>query len=216
LAQAILAQAALENLNTATHLVNCSASVCVGAMSQIEAVQQRLFGALAEAAHDREDQIDEQIRQLDALKMDDLEELRRKRLEQMKATRAEKQVKKASGHGDYTMVDEKDFFNEAKKSEFLVVHFWRESTWRCEVMDKHLRQLCGKHWGTRFIKVNAEKAPYLAENLHIWCLPSLVLCKNGKTDHTIVGFSEFQRGDECSTEEVEELLAKWGMITMED
>ena len=27
------------------------------------------------------------------------------------------------------------------------------------------RQLCQKHWGTRFVKINAEKAPYLAEQL---------------------------------------------------
>merc|ERR1712187_780072 len=53
--------------------------------------------------------------------------------------------------------------------------------------DKHLRQLCQKHWGTRFVKINAEKAQYLSERLHVWCLPSLVLCKNGQTEHTIVG-----------------------------
>lgn len=113
------------------------------------------------------------------------------------------------------MIEEKEFFDVAKKSEFIVVHFWRESTWRCEVMDKHLRQLANKHWGTRFVKLNAEKAPYLTERLHIWCLPSLVLCKNGKTEHTIVGFSELSTGDEAPTEELEELLAKYGVISLE-
>merc|ERR1719401_1278657 len=133
----------------------------------------------------------------------------------MKATHADRRQKLAVGHGEYEMIDEKDFFNVAKKSDKIVIHFWRESAWRCEIMDRHLRQLAQKHWGTRFVKVNAEKAPYLAERLHIWCLPSLVLCKNGKTDHTVVGFSEFQRGDEASTEEVEELLAKYGLIGLD-
>merc|ERR1719188_639060 len=123
----------------------------------------------------------------------------------MKETHAQRKKKLETGHGEYEMIDEKDFFDVAKKSDFIVAHFWRESTWRCEVMDKHLRQLCGKHWGTRFIKINAEKAPFLAERFNIWCLPSLVLCKNGETEHTIVGFSEFQNGDEVSTEELEEL-----------
>uniref|UniRef100_A0A7S3M0F6 Thioredoxin domain-containing protein n=1 Tax=Spumella elongata TaxID=89044 RepID=A0A7S3M0F6_9STRA len=134
----------------------------------------------------------------------------------MKSTHADKQKKLAQGHGEYEMIDEKDFFNVCKKSEYIVVHFWRESTWRCEVMDKHIKQLCLKHWGTRFVKINAEKSPYLTERLHIWCLPSLVLCKAGKTEHTVVGFSEFKSGDEASTEEVEELLAKYGVISLRD
>merc|ERR1711974_465383 len=99
--------------------------------------------------------IDEKIRELDALKEDDLEELRRKRLEQMKSTYADRQKKLAAGHGEYEMIEEKDFFNVAKQSDLIVVHFWRESTWRCEVMDKHLRHLAQKHWGTRFVKINA-------------------------------------------------------------
>merc|ERR1711933_366903 len=102
--------------------------------------------------------------------MGDLEELRRKRLEKMKGDAARKQTKLAAGHGSYEMVDEKDFFKVAKESEYMVVHFWRESAWRCEVIDKHLRQLCQKHWGTRFIKINAEKAPFLTERFHIWML----------------------------------------------
>merc|ERR1719238_1833351 len=181
-------------------------------MADIQQVQARLINTLADAAQDREAELDEEIRRLDSLKIDDLEELRRKRLEQMKTKHAEKQKKLAVGHGQYDMIEERDFFDCAKKSDKMVVHFWRESTWRCEIMDKHLRQLAQKHWGTRFVKINAEKSPYLSERLHIWCLPSLVLCKQGKTDHTIVGFSEFSNGDEVSTEEVEECLGKWGII----
>merc|ERR1712039_778047 len=168
------------------------------------------------AAKDTETHLDEEIKRLDALKDDDLEELRRKRLEQMQKTHTDRKAKLAVGHGEYQMIDEKEFFDVAKQSDLIVAHFWRESTWRCEIMDKHIRAICQKHWGCRFVKINAEKSPWLSERLHIWCLPSLVLCKKGKTDHTIVGFSEFQRGDEATTEDVEELLAKWGMITLED
>jgi hypothetical protein len=178
--------------------------------------QANVADAIAEmvikAAEEREKVLDEEISRLDNMKENDIEELRRKRLEQMKSKHANRKDKLANGHGEYTMIEEKDFWDVAKKSEYIVVHFWRESTWRCEVMDKHLRQLCQKHWGTRFVKINAEKAPYLAERLHIWCLPSLVCCIKGKTEHTIVGFSEFQKGDECTTEDVENLLAKWQVI----
>merc|ERR1719152_623781 len=97
----------------------------------------------------------------------------------MKATHAQKQKKLAAGHGEYEMIEERDFFECAKKSDRMVVHFWRESTWRCEIMDKHLRQLCRKHWGTRFVKVNAEKAPYCRRSCisgacRLWCCVRMV------------------------------------------
>eukprot|EP00811_Abedinium_folium_P004876 NODE_14491_length_1105_cov_12.429448.p2 GENE.NODE_14491_length_1105_cov_12.429448~~NODE_14491_length_1105_cov_12.429448.p2 ORF type:complete len:193 (-),score=50.67 NODE_14491_length_1105_cov_12.429448:398-976(-) len=179
-------------------------------------IGDQLAEVVIAAAQERERQLDDELERLDNFKDDDLEELRRRRLEKMKSSSAERQRKRATGHGEYDMIEEKDFFDVAKKSDTIVVHFWRESTWRCEVMDRHLRELSQKHWRTRFVKINAEKSPYLTEKLNIWCLPSLVLCKNGKTDHTIVGFSEFVRGDECSTPEVEALLAKWGMLTGEE
>merc|ERR1712181_77287 len=129
--------------------------------------QQRLIETITAAAEEREYQLDQEISYYDNLKEDDIEDIRRKRLEQMKSLHSLKQKKIASGHGEYTMIEEKEFFDVAKKTDRLVVHFWRESAWRCEIMDKHLRQL--------------------AQKLHIWCLPSLVLCKDGKTDHTVVG-----------------------------
>merc|ERR1719379_1958605 len=110
------------------------------------------------------------------------------------------------------MIEERDFFDVAKKSEYMVVHFWREETWRCEIMDKHLRQLAQKHWGTRFVKIDAEKSRYLVERLHIWCLPSLVLCKQGKTEKTIAGFDEFGGGDQFTTCMTEKVLAGYGVI----
>lgn len=181
--------------------------------------QRTVADAIAEvaiqAAKEAEAEVDDELKRLDALKEDDLEELRRKRLEKMKDNHAQRQKKLAAGHGEYDMVEEKDFFAVAKKSDFLVVHFWRESAWRCEIYDKHLRQLAQKHWGTRFVKINAEKAHYLSEKLHIWCLPSLVLCKYGKTDHTVVGFGEFAAGEEATTEDVEELLAKYEVIKVD-
>ena len=51
-----------------------------------------------------------------------------------------------------------------------------------------------KYWGTRFVCVNGEKAPYLCDKLHIWMLPSIVLIKEGKTEHTIRGLDELGGG----------------------
>ena len=84
------------------------------------------------------------------------------------------------GHGQYDLVVEEDFFQVCKKSQNIVVNFFRPSTWGCETLDKHLSELCTKHWGTRSIQVNAEGAPFLTERFHVWMLPSVVLCKDGK------------------------------------
>src|SRR4051812_32073960 len=55
------------------------------------------------------------------------------------------------------------FFDICKASRNIVVHFFRESTWRCKIVDKHLDILAKDHIETRFIKIDAEKAPFLVE-----------------------------------------------------
>jgi len=184
-------------------------------MAMPNAGSDALFEVIETAARDRECELDDEIRRLDNMKEDDLEELRRKRLEQMKSSHANRQKKLAQGFGEYELIEERDFFKVAKESEYMVVHFYRPATWRCEILDNHLKIIAKRHYDTRFVKLDAEKSQYLAEKLHIWCLPSMVLCKNGKTDHTIVGFSEFQNGDEAKVEDVEELLSKYGVIHLD-
>ncbi len=65
------------------------------------------------------------------------------------------------------------------------MHFYRPSTRRCEIIDKHFYALAAKHIETKFLRVNAEKSPFLTERLHIWMLPTIVCCVGGKTDHSI-------------------------------
>ena len=42
----------------------------------------------------------------------------------------------------------------------------------------------------QFVKIDAEKSPFLVERLAIVMLPSILCIKDGKTVHTIVGFDE--------------------------
>merc|ERR1719482_42738 len=179
---------------------------------QAEMLLGQMHDQVLRAALDTEAELDEKLKKMDAMKEDDIEEIRRKRLEQVKSTHSRKQQAMTQGHGTYDVIDEKDFFDVAKKSEYIVVHFYRPSTWRCEIVDRHLKQLAVKHWGTRFVKIDAEKSRYLVERLRIWCLPSLVLCKGGKTEKTISGFDEFGGGDEFTTEMMEKTLAAYGVI----
>jgi Thioredoxin len=86
------------------------------------------------------------------------------------------------------------------------------ATWRCEVVDKHLRAIAPKHLEARIVRVNAEKAPYLVDKLRIRMLPTIVLIKDGKTDHSIIGFDELGGTDDFTTEQLEEVLAGHGVI----
>ncbi|PIA33040.1 hypothetical protein AQUCO_04200055v1 [Aquilegia coerulea] len=162
-----------------------------------------------------EDKIDEQISALDRLDDDDIEALRERRLQQMKKM-AEKRNRWISlGHGDYTEIPvEKDFFSIVKASERVVCHFYRDN-WPCKVMDKHLALLAKRHIETRFVKLNAEKSPFLAEKLKIVVLPTLALVKNAKVEDYVVGFDQLGGTDDFSTDELEERLAKSNVIIFE-
>jgi hypothetical protein len=59
------------------------------------------------------------------------------------------------------------------------------------------------------VKVDAEKSPFLVERLNVWMLPTLVLCKNGKTEHSIVGFDELGGDDDFATETLEYVISKY-------
>ncbi|XP_076886619.1 thioredoxin domain-containing protein 9 homolog [Bidens hawaiensis] len=162
-----------------------------------------------------EDKIDDEIAALEKLDLDDIEVLRERRLQQMKKM-AEKRSKWVSlGHGEYSEIfSEKDFFTIVKASDRVVCHFFREN-WPCKVVDKHLSILAKQHIETRFIKIQAEKSPFLAEKLKIVVLPTIALIKNAKVDDYVVGFNELGGTDDFTTEELEERLAKAQVIFYE-
>ncbi|EAZ42060.1 hypothetical protein OsJ_26620 [Oryza sativa Japonica Group] len=83
------------------------------------------------------------------------------------------------------------------------------------VMDKHLSILAKQHVETRFVKVHAEKAPFLTEKLRIVVLPTLALVKNTKVEDYVVGFDELGGKDDFSTEDLEERLAKAQVIFLD-
>lgn len=61
--------------------------------------------------------------------------------------------------------------------ERMVVHFYRAS-FPCEIMDKHLAALAPKHLETKFVRIHAEKAPFLTGPPYVTgcCPDALVIC----------------------------------------
>ncbi|CAD5118536.1 DgyrCDS7227 [Dimorphilus gyrociliatus] len=130
-----------------------------------------------------------------------------KKMQEMKANW------KQLGHGEYSeLAEEKEFFEVGKQSKNAVCHFYRDSAERCKIVDKHLRILAAKHLECRFVKINAEKAPFLAERLKIRVIPTLCLIKDSKTKDYIVGFDDLGGRDDFSTEMMEWRIAQAQVI----
>eukprot|EP01050_Picozoa_sp_SAG11_P056523 SAG11_NODE_35119_length_268_cov_0.668639_1_plen_84_part_10 len=63
---------------------------------------------------------------------EELEQLRMKRIEQMRAAQRRKEDGRRKGHGSLKDVhDQKQFFQEAKESDHVVAHFYRRTTKHC-------------------------------------------------------------------------------------
>ncbi|KAG7220961.1 hypothetical protein INR49_010210 [Caranx melampygus] len=151
-----------------------------------------------------EEQVDAQLAKLNEMDEDELERLKERRLEALKKAQKQKQEWLSKGHGEYREIpSEKDFFGEVKDSKNVVCHFYRNSTFRCKILDKHLAILAKKHVETKFIKLNVEKAPFLTERLRIKVIPTLALLTDGKTKDYVVGFTDLGNTDEFPTEMLE-------------
>lgn len=186
---------------TATAPCNCAVVV----MADIQGAFQQ---TLLQVAQQVEQQIDSELHKLDNLQEDDLDSIRQQRLKELRLRQAKKTEWLAKGHGEYKEIQsEKEFFDEMKGEERMVCHFFREN-WPCKVIDKHLQILAKGHLETKFVKLNAEKAPFLTERLKIWMLPTLALIKYEKTVDYVVGFDDLGGKDDFTTDMLAERLAR--------
>lgn len=176
-------------------------------------IQNALEGHLLKATQVMEQQLDAEIERLDKFDEDDFEVLRQKRMDALKKSQQQKQDWMSQGHGKYSEVaDEKEFFDACKKSKKVVCHFYRDSTFRCKIVDKHMEILAPKYLETRFIKINAEKCKFLVDRLRIVVLPTICIAIDGKTQDYVVGFDDMGGKDEFPTEMLEWRLGRANVI----
>lgn len=137
-----------------------------------------------------EEQVDATIEQIDNLDVNELENLRKARMNELKEKEAKKKEWLKNGHGKYEeLAEEKMFFDIIKTSENVIVHFYTNTNERSRIVDMHFKILAPKHLETLFVKLNAEKCPFLAEKLKIKVIPSIVCIHNGIMVDKIVGFT---------------------------
>lgn len=186
-------------------------------MEQYHAMMMEKVGeGILAAAQAEEKMLDATLASMENLDEDDFEALRQRRKLELTKKMRQEQDWKQMGHGRYAEVnDTKEFFNAAKKSQRLVVHFYRGVTPRCQIVDAHFEKLAAGHVETRFLKIDAEKNPFLVERLEIIVMPTIVLIKDGRTEHSIRGFDEFGGSDDFSTQDMAYVLSTHGMLNFE-
>lgn len=195
--------------------------------------------AILAATSAQEESLVAQISKYDALldaNDSELEALREKRLAQLKLKQEQQLQWRAAGHGIYTeLVDgsssagqgdvAKAFFEAAKTSSRLVVHFYRNTTRSCDAFHRALSELASKHLETKFIKIDVEGcddsresgsgvgAKFLVEKLGIVVMPTILIVLDRKATHHIRGFDELGGSEEFTVNELAFVLGGHGALT---
>ncbi|KAJ1471700.1 thioredoxin-like protein [Baffinella frigidus] len=196
----------MQELQTETRL---------GALEGAMAAAVRDYKAELTAAENKErgDQRAVNQQEIDLLDDEEIDIIHKQRLAEMKreASRREEESKKA-GHGSYNLVEEKNFLDEVTTSKAVVVHFFHEDFVRCQIVDKHMAEVARKYAATKFVRVDATKAPFFINKLKIQMLPCIVMFREGMAFDRIVGFDELGGVDDFVQTRLEKRLADIGMI----
>ena len=89
-----------------------------------------------------------------------LRQMAEARMAEIRAAREEDQKNKILGHGDYREITEQEFLPTVTKTQYCVVHFFHNDFEICKIVDMHLQRICKEHLETRFVRLNADKAPF--------------------------------------------------------
>lgn len=182
---------------------------------------EQMAAALAQqtlaVAQQTEKKLDAELKQLSQLDENDLEGIRRRRIEELKQRAAKEQQWRNQGHGAYTELrDEKEWFENSRENERMVCHFYRGVTWRCQIVDRHLESLAKKHLETKFCKINAENCPFLAEKLSIVLMPTLIFTIDNFVADRLEGFDELGGRDDFTEEMMEKRIARKNVIDFDE
>ncbi len=95
----------------------------------------------------------------------ELRQIREQRLRQIKAQQLQKLEDLSKGHGQFREIVQDEFLAEMTSSTRVICHFYHKDFPRCEIMNHHLSKLAPKHLEAKFVKINAEKAPFFIDKV---------------------------------------------------
>lgn len=134
------------------------------------------------------------------------------RLDDMKAEYEEKQSNKTLGHGTYTEITETEFLPLVTKTKYVVVSFFHKDFERCKIIDMHLYKICREHDEARFVRLDAERAPFFINKLGVQMLPTIIMFVDGVALDRIVGFEEIGGADDFPTINLTRRLIRGGVL----
>jgi hypothetical protein len=147
-----------------------------------------------------------------------LDGIRQRRIQEMRQMASQKAQHLANGHGQYRTIAQDEFLPEcaSTSSEYVAVHFFHREFQRCEIMDHHLKIIAQQHTTCKFVRMDAEKAPFFVTKLNIKTLPTVLVFRDGKTTDRLIGFEGLPHDpndpDTWETRRLQEWLAKTGAI----
>jgi len=134
------------------------------------------------------------------------------RMAQMREQAGEMNNWKVLGHGELSEITEEDFLKTVTKSQYAVVHFYHKEYPRCKMADQHLEKLAKKYMSTKFVRLDAEKAPFFVDKLQVMILPAICMFEDGQMRGRIDGFDILGGEDEFPTEVMECVIGASGVI----
>ena len=147
----------------------------------------------------------------------ELEAIRERRIHQMRAQQMKAAEHKALGHGEVRTIVQDEFLPECTGgSEYVAVHFFHKEFERCKIMDHHLKAIAPQHLSCKFLRLDAEKAPFFISKLQVQTLPTLIVFKEGKPVDRLTGFAglavDANEPDRWHTGRLQQWLASTGAI----
>lgn len=147
----------------------------------------------------------------------ELDMIRQKRLAQMRAQQTTIAKHKALGHGEVRTISQDQFLPECTgDSEWVAVHFYHKEFERCKIMDHHLKIVAPAHLECKFLRMDAEMAPFFVSKLNIKTLPTLIVFREGKAVDKLMGFQELvvdpTEPDKWHTGRLQQWLSHTGAI----
>ncbi|KAI3639221.1 hypothetical protein MIR68_002751 [Amoeboaphelidium protococcarum] len=139
--------------------------------------------------------------------------IREARFEQLRKEQALRQEYSQREHGKYLEVQsEKEVFEITTQTKRCIVHFYHQDFPRCQIMDRHLQVLAERHFNVKFVKVCAERCPFLVQKMRIQVLPCVIVFMNGLSLDKLIGFEDLGNSDDFTTATLEQRLQKSGVL----